>query len=90
MSSKQHSDLSEREIQVLQRIILGYTRAEIAKDLVISAKTVGTYRGRIYEKLKLHSRAQLVRYAIEQGFISVPSHMDVKGPRAKAKRGREF
>jgi DNA-binding NarL/FixJ family response regulator len=62
--------LSEREQAVLRQVALGYTGAEIAEMLNISAKTVDTYRARGMEKLGLRSRAALVRYTLRNAIIS--------------------
>lgn len=61
--------LSTRETQVLQLLALGYTNQEIADQLVVGARTVETYRKRLMEKLNLHSRSQLVRYALAHHLI---------------------
>jgi two-component system, NarL family, response regulator NreC len=61
--------LSERERQVLGAIAKGFTRQEIADDLKVSVKTVETYRARIRKKLELHSRAELVQYALASGLL---------------------
>lgn len=58
-------ELSEREFDVLKRVALGYTNAEIGDELYLSTKTVETYRARGMEKLGLQTRAQLVRSAME-------------------------
>ena len=63
--------LSKRELQVLKTLVQGYTSSEIAKQLRLSIKTVETYRSRIYLKLKVRSRSDLMRYAISAGLISV-------------------
>lgn len=63
------SDLSERETEVLSNIALGYSNKEIANQLKISVKTVETYKTRLMEKLELRSRADIVRYAIRQGWL---------------------
>ena len=47
----------------------GFTNNEIAEQLVISPKTVDTYRQRIMEKLNLHHRSELVRYALKKGLL---------------------
>ena len=65
------SVLSKRELQVLGQMVRGYSTAAIAKELRLSGKTVETYRARIYEKLDVHNRADLMRYAISVGLISV-------------------
>jgi len=59
--------LSRREIEVLRAIALGFTTKEISKELDLSEKTVQTYRERIYKKLALHTRADLVHYALAHG-----------------------
>lgn len=59
--------LSRREIEVLRAIALGFTTKEISKELDLSEKTVQTYRERIYKKLTLHTRADLVHYALAHG-----------------------
>ncbi len=59
--------LSRREIEVLRAIALGFTTKDISKELDLSEKTVQTYRERIYKKLALHTRADLVHYALAHG-----------------------
>ena len=61
--------LSEREEEVLRLTAEGYTSQEIGEKLVISSKTVDTYRSRIMEKLGLHHRSELVRYALKHGLL---------------------
>jgi DNA-binding NarL/FixJ family response regulator len=61
--------LSERESEVVRLVARGYSNKEIAGKLDVSVKTVETYRYRAVEKLGLRSRADLVRYAIEQGWL---------------------
>ncbi len=61
--------LSEREEEVLRLIALGHTNAEIAEQLYLSVRTVETHRAHIQQKLRLSGRAELVRYALEQGMI---------------------
>jgi DNA-binding NarL/FixJ family response regulator len=53
----------------MQLMASGKTLTEIAEDLLLSAKTVSTYRTRLMEKLDLKSNAELIRYAIERGLI---------------------
>ena len=62
-------ELSEREIAVVRLIAAGHSNKEIAGQLAISVKTVETYKARSLEKLGLHSRADLVRYALQQGWL---------------------
>ena len=59
--------LSRREAEVLRAIVQGFTGREIANQYGLSEKTVQTYRARIYEKLELRSRADLVHYALAHG-----------------------
>ena len=63
------SDLSEREIEVVRLIAAGYSNKEIAGQLTLSVKTVETYKARSMEKLGLHSRAEIVRYALQRGWL---------------------
>ena len=63
------ADLSERESAVLKLVALGHTNQEIAEQLALSVKTVESYRARGMEKLGLSSRAALVRYAIQEGWM---------------------
>jgi DNA-binding NarL/FixJ family response regulator len=65
----QFSDLSERETEVLRLIAWGYSNKEVAAQLEISVKTVETYKARLMEKLDLRSRADIVRYALHQGWL---------------------
>jgi len=64
--------LSEREREVLQWVARGYTNQEVADRLSLSVKTIETYRSRATTKLGLKSRAALVRYAQQQGWLSKP------------------
>src|SRR5437588_8341207 len=61
--------LSEREVEVLRLIALGHTNAEIAEELYLSVRTVETHRAHIQQKLRLASRADLVRYALKHGLV---------------------
>ena len=63
------SDLTDREQEVLTYLAEGANNSEIAAALVISPKTVARHRENIMRKLNLHSRAELVRYAIRKGII---------------------
>jgi two-component system response regulator NreC len=62
-------ELSDRERDVLRLIALGYTNAEVAEQLYISIRTVESHRAHIQQKLRLSSRAELVRYALERGLV---------------------
>jgi len=61
--------LSDREREVLRLLALGHTNQEIAKSLYISVRTAETHRAHIMQKLRLSSRAELVRYALAQGLL---------------------
>jgi DNA-binding NarL/FixJ family response regulator len=61
------SGLSEREQEVLRRLVAGKSIKIIGAEMDISPKTVSTYRARILEKLGLDSNAELVRYALQHG-----------------------
>ncbi|HSQ73675.1 MAG TPA: response regulator transcription factor [Rubrivivax sp.] len=60
-----HAKLSNRELEVLRRIVVGERSTDIAEALHLSVKTISTHKTRIMEKLQLGSTAALVRYAIE-------------------------
>ena len=61
--------LSEREREVLALLALGHTNQEIAALLYISVRTAETHRAHIMQKLRLASRAELVRYALDHGLV---------------------
>jgi len=65
-----HELLSDREFQVLQLIANGKTLSEMAEALMLSPKTVSTYRARLLEKMNLKTNAELVRYAIENDLFA--------------------
>jgi two-component system response regulator NreC len=71
--------LSPREKQVLRLVALGYTSRQIAEQLYLSVKTVGTYRTRLMAKLNLKSRPALVRYALKKGLLA-PLQAEVQDP----------
>jgi DNA-binding NarL/FixJ family response regulator len=66
------SGLSSREREVLRLVALGHTNAAIAGFLGVSLRTVEAHRGRIYQKLGLKTRADLVRYASQSGLTAEP------------------
>lgn len=68
-SEAPETDLSEREATVVRLIAYGYSNKEIATQIGISVKTVDTYKMRAMEKLGLHSRVGLVRYALQCGWL---------------------
>ncbi|MBE0607783.1 MAG: response regulator transcription factor [Dehalococcoidia bacterium] len=68
-SAERRPDLSPRETEVLRLVALGYSAQQIATELGISVSTVETHRTHVSEKLGLHGRAQLVRYALNAGLL---------------------
>lgn len=64
-----HEVLSPRELQVLRLVAGGKTLKEIAAELALSEKTVGTYRARVAEKLGLGSNVELARYALRHKLV---------------------
>jgi DNA-binding NarL/FixJ family response regulator len=66
-----YEQLTDREREVLQLIAEGYTNKEIAGLLYLSVKTVQTHRAHIMEKLNLHDKGELIKYAIRRGIIEL-------------------
>jgi two-component system invasion response regulator UvrY len=64
-----HELLSPRELQVLRLIAAGKTVKEIAAELALSEKTIGTYRTRISQKMGLSSNVELTRYALQHRLV---------------------
>lgn len=71
-----HSQLSNRELDVLRRLVSGQRPTEIANALHLSVKTVSTHKTRIQEKLQLSNLAALVRYGLEHRL----AHADLSDP----------
>ncbi len=69
LSALKEDGLTAREIEVLRLIAKGLTNQQIADELIISIKTVQAHRSNIMEKLDLHDRVELTRYAIRRGLI---------------------
>jgi two-component system, NarL family, response regulator NreC len=69
LGSAEAPELSERETDVVRLIAQGYSNKEIAAQLNLSVKTVETYKSRAMEKIGLDSRAALVRYALQRGWL---------------------
>ena len=61
--------LSEREVDVLRLVALGYTNAEVSEQLYLSVRTVESHRAHIQQKIGRTTRAELVAYAREQGLL---------------------
>lgn len=68
---ERYDGLTERERDVLRLTAEGYSNREIAERLIISPKTVDTYRSRIMEKLDLHHRSELVKYAVRNKLLEI-------------------
>jgi two-component system invasion response regulator UvrY len=64
-----HEVLSDREYHVVCAIASGKSVSEIAAATSLSVKTISTYRARALEKMKMHSNAELTRYAIRNGLV---------------------
>lgn len=64
-------ELSVREAEILKLIAEGKTTKEIADLLFISVKTVGTHKKHILENLQLKSTADIIKYAIKKGIVSL-------------------
>jgi len=62
--------LTEREFEILKLIALGHTNGQVAQELYLSIRTVETHRAHIQQKLGLHDRAELVRYALDRRLVS--------------------
>jgi DNA-binding NarL/FixJ family response regulator len=65
-----HSQLSDRELEVLRRLVAGQRPTDIANALHLSVKTISTHKSRIQEKLELPTLAELVRYGLEHGLVA--------------------
>jgi DNA-binding NarL/FixJ family response regulator len=70
-SESSYDRLSDREKQVLKLIAEGHTNKEIAEMLSLSVKTVLAHRANVMEKLDIHNRTELVKYAIRKGLVTV-------------------
>lgn len=69
-TSTPSEELTSREREVLRHVARGYTNKELAAALEISVKTVETHKANAMTKLGLRSRAALVRYAMQQGWLT--------------------
>jgi DNA-binding NarL/FixJ family response regulator len=67
--------LTPRETEILRFIVEGYTNRQIGQELNISIRTVEGHRANISDKLGLHSRVELVRYARQHGLIEDPNRL---------------
>jgi two-component system response regulator NreC len=69
MAKADADPLSDREREILRLLALGHTNQEIAKMLFISVRTAETHRAHIMQKLRLTTRAELVRHALSEGML---------------------
>ncbi|MCL5045343.1 MAG: response regulator transcription factor [Actinobacteria bacterium] len=66
-----HDVLTERELEILKMVAEGLTNQQIAEKLFLSIKTVQAHRANIMEKLDIHDRVELVKYAIRNGLVDI-------------------
>ncbi len=66
-----YEQLTDREREILKLVSEGYTTKEIANMLVLSPKTVEGHKTNLMEKLDIHNKAELIKYAIRKGIITV-------------------
>ena len=75
------ADLTERELDVLRRLVAGRTKRQIAAELVISQSTVHTHTVHIYGKCGVSTRAGLAMFAMQHGLAARPGAVAVAGPK---------
>ena len=68
-TAARNGQLSERETEVLQAMAQGHSTKEIAARLEVGPRTIETYKARAMEKLELKNRADIVRYAVQRGWL---------------------
>ena len=68
--------LSERELQIMSMVIRGKKVAQIADELNLNAKTVNSYRYRMFSKLKISGDVELTHIAVRYGLIKIESHLE--------------
>lgn len=68
-SKQPHESLSDREFQVMRLIASGKKSKEIAEELLLSVKTVSTYRRRVLDKLGIKNNSALIRYVIQNRLL---------------------
>jgi len=66
--------LTPKETEVLELLALGHTNAEIAARIGSSIRTIETHRAHIHQRLDLHTRAELVRFALDAGLLRLDAH----------------
>ena len=70
-NSQPHEGLSNREYQVMERLVAGAGVSDIAREMNLSVKTISTYRKRLLDKLGVQSNSEVVSYAIHNGLADV-------------------
>lgn len=65
------TELTERDVQILQLVVRGLTDAQIADQLGLANRTVSSYLTQLYKKIHVSSRTAAAMYAIRQGFIKI-------------------
>jgi two-component system, NarL family, nitrate/nitrite response regulator NarL len=78
-SSRDAALLTERELDVLERLVLGWTQPDIARDLGLSSETVKSYLREVYGKLGVHDRASAIAAARRFGLVATPPVPGVPG-----------
>lgn len=61
--------LSERELEVFKLLSSGKSISEISKEMQLSGNTISTFRSRIFEKMGFHNNLELIKFAVDQGFV---------------------
>jgi len=69
LSDQPHLRLTDREMQIFNLILTGAKLTEIGEQILLSVKTVSTYKTRIMEKLGVNNNAELIQYAIRHGIL---------------------
>ena len=70
LNKEVHNSLSNREFQIFLRLSTGKSLTSIAEELSLSVKTISTYRSHILKKMNFKNNADIIRYAIEKGFMN--------------------
>jgi DNA-binding NarL/FixJ family response regulator len=81
LAPTRHQSLSDRELDILRRLVAGQRPGEIAQALHLSVKTVSSHKARVQQKLQLPNTAALIRYGLEQGLGVDELPADVAGAR---------
>ena len=66
-----HEMLSNREYQVMERLVAGFRVSQVAEEMNLSVKTISTYRKRVLDKLGVQSNSEVVSYAIRNGLVDI-------------------